>query len=79
MNGEVEMKVTIGTKVYGECGQGTVVAMSKEWCIYQEETQGTPHELAEPWGNIVVAHKGPEAVVSSIVEIDRPAANMDEL
>ena len=73
------MKVTIGTKVYGECDTGIVVAMSKEWCIYEvHEKSGKSHEIAEPWDDIVVAHDGPEAVVSSIPETERPAADSDE-
>lgn len=63
------MKVKVGMKVYGECSHGTVVAMSKEWCIYQaKEKNGDVHEYAEPWFDIMVAHDGPDAVVSSVNE-----------
>ena len=62
------MKVKIGMKVFGECGQGIVVAMSEQWCIYKLE--GESYELAEIWDDIRIPADGPEELVSSVTEVE---------
>lgn len=59
------MKVKVGMKVAGDVDTGIVVAMSKDWCIYQPRNG---EECAEPWESIVVLHEGAETTVSSITE-----------
>lgn len=59
------MKVTIGTKVYGECGMGEVIAMTEQWCIYLDRRCG--EEIAEPWSSIRIPAE-PGETVSSITE-----------
>jgi hypothetical protein len=58
------VKVKIGTVVCGEIDQGPVVAMSKEWCIYQTKLG----EIAEEWASIEIVSSGPDSIVSSIEE-----------
>jgi hypothetical protein len=56
------MKVKLGMRVSGDCAEGTVIAMTNEWCIYKTDkvcSDGT-WELAEPWDCISVMHFGPE-------------------
>lgn len=59
------MKVRVGMTVAGDVDVGVVVAMSRDWCIYQPKSG---EEVAEPWPSIVLLHEGPEAVVSTIHE-----------
>jgi hypothetical protein len=40
----------VGKFVFGECGQGIVVAATTQWCVYK---QGD-HEYAENWSTIRV-------------------------
>lgn len=61
------MKVRVGMKVAGEVDVGVVVAMTKDWCIYQPKRG---EEVAEPWPSIVLLHDGPESTVSTIEEKD---------
>lgn len=59
------MKVKLGMKVAGDVDVGVVVAMSRDWCIYQPKTG---EECAEPWDAITLYHDGPEETVSNITE-----------
>jgi hypothetical protein len=67
------MKVKIGMEVMGNCDTGRVVAMSKDWCIYQVEApEGKTFELAELWDDITIPAEIPEEAVSSIEEKEIP-------
>lgn len=50
------MKVNIGTHVGNEeFGEGVIVAMSKEWCIYRiDESNRKSYEIALPWDSIYI-------------------------
>lgn len=69
MSDRPEVRPVVGMKVHGEVGSGHIVAMSKEWCIYEVvEKNGKIHECAEPWDGIVVAIETPTAAVSRVTE-----------
>jgi hypothetical protein len=70
------MKVKIGMQVGGEVTIGVVIAMTKEWCIYQD-TKG--REYAEPWDCIMVITTGPDELSSPVTEgPDCPMGTLDE-
>jgi hypothetical protein len=63
------MKPTLGMQVSGEVAVGRIVAMSKEWCIYEvTEKNGKTHECAEPWDCVLIVIDPPIAPVSSVTE-----------
>lgn len=43
------MKIRIGEIVQSEFGRGRVVAMSKEWCVHEDEAG---NEWAVTWGDL---------------------------
>lgn len=63
------VRPVLGMMVCGEVSTGRIVAMSKEWCIYEVTPKsGKVHECAEPWDTIVVVIETPTQAVSAIVE-----------
>lgn len=61
------MKVRVGMRVVGDVDVGIVVAMSRDWCIYQPKRG---EECAEPWDCITLDNDGPEETVSSVSEVE---------
>lgn len=64
MDSNGRVKAEIGMRVWGEMGEeGTIIAMTREWCIYKVEGR---HEYAEPWDDIVIVPIKPDGVVGSL-------------
>jgi hypothetical protein len=65
----MKVKPLIGMNVCGEVALGTIVAMSKEWCIYEAANGfGKIVECAEPWEDIIVLVDKPTCVTNSVTE-----------
>ena len=58
----MKTKVQIGMRVHGEIDEGTVIAMTSEWCIYRLDKPGTDGtcEIAEPWYSIDIVPEVPK-------------------
>jgi hypothetical protein len=62
------MKVKLGDKVTSDAfGQGNIVAMSKDWCVYDADNGSG--EVALPWSEIYI-DASPAAVDSTMKEKD---------
>jgi hypothetical protein len=65
----MKVKPVLGMSVHGEVTSGTIVAMSREWCIYEAITpSGKKTECAEPWEDIIVVIDKPTCTTSSVTE-----------
>jgi hypothetical protein len=66
------IKVRIGDQVFGECGEGRVIAMTPEWCVYRDDRPSrlSPEgrEYAELWEGITLVPETPKEVVTPLTE-----------
>lgn len=60
------MRVKIGDIVASEFGQGPIVAMSKTWCIHEDEAG---NEIAVEWADVRIA-PAVDVAQSKITEMD---------
>ena len=67
------MKITLGTVVQTDFGDGPVMAMSEDWCIVLTQPKGPPghREVAVQWCEVSLPI-APEAPASSITEKEIP-------
>ena len=60
--------IKLGDEVSGEFDQGKVIAMTKNWCIYQTKSG---EELAEEWPSIDLLFEKPSEPQTQLVEKER--------